>query len=153
VNGQSEHPDAALEVLNFLISDPALVLENAAGSAFGEWVVPLHFTEEDFPEGTDPRVVRFFSDFAAVTGEGRYGYTTWTFWPADPMQLWTDIELVWAGDMSIPGYLAVQQEAWDEAHSRRNRTHSARLCSVICTAPVCDLIALNLEGICFSQYG
>ncbi len=118
VNGQSEHPEAAEEVLNFLFSDPKLVLENAAGSGFGEWVVPLHFAPEDFPEGTDPRVVRFFSDFAAVTGEGRYGYTTWTFWPADPnVQLWTDIELVWAGDMSVEDYLAAQQEAWDEARA------------------------------------
>jgi raffinose/stachyose/melibiose transport system substrate-binding protein len=118
INGNSPHPEAAAEVINFLLSDPKLVLETAAGSAFGEWVVPLHFTEADFPEGTDPRVVRFFADFAAVTGEGRYGYTTWTFWPAKPnVQLWEAVELVWADELSIEDYLAEQQALWDEARA------------------------------------
>jgi raffinose/stachyose/melibiose transport system substrate-binding protein len=118
INAQSANPDAAAEVLNFLVSDPALVLQNAAGASFGEWMVPLRFTEADFPDGTDPRIVRFFSDFAAVTGEGRYGYTTWTFWPAKPnVQLWEDIELVWAGDTSVEDYLAQQQALWDEARA------------------------------------
>jgi raffinose/stachyose/melibiose transport system substrate-binding protein len=118
VNGQSPNQEAAAEVLNFLLSDPQLVLANAAGSQYGEWMVPLRTTAEDFPEDADPRVVRFFSDFAQVTGEGRYGYTTWTFWPAKPnVQLWTDIELVWAGDMSVEDYLAAQQASWDEARA------------------------------------
>lgn len=116
VNAQSPNAEAAVEVINFLLSDPALVLANAAGSAFGEWVVPLKFAEADFPEGTDPRVVRFFSDFAAVTGEGRYGYTTWTFWPAKPnVQLWEAIELVWADELGVEDYLAEHQALWDEA--------------------------------------
>jgi raffinose/stachyose/melibiose transport system substrate-binding protein len=118
INGQSEHPEAAAEVIDFLLSDPQRVLAIAAGSGYGEWVVPLHFTEDDFPEGTDERIIRFYTDFAAVTGEGRYGYTTWTFWPADPnVQLWTDIESVWAGEMSVEDYLATQQELWDEARA------------------------------------
>lgn len=118
VNGQSEHPEAAIEVINFLLSDPQLVLETAAGSAFGEWVVPLKFTAADFPAGTDERIVRFFSDFADVTGQGRYGYTTWTFWPAKPnVQLWEAIELVWAGDLSTEDYLAEHQALWDEARN------------------------------------
>jgi raffinose/stachyose/melibiose transport system substrate-binding protein len=118
INAQSANPDAAAEVLNFLLSDPKLVLANSAASNFGEWMVPVHYTEADFPEGTDPRVVRFFSDFAKVTGEGRYGYTTWTFWPAKPnVQLWEDIELVWADEMTVEDYLATQQELWDEARN------------------------------------
>jgi raffinose/stachyose/melibiose transport system substrate-binding protein len=118
VNGQSPNQDAAAEVLNFLVSNPQLVLANAAGAQFGEWMVPLRFTEADFPEGTDPRVVRFFSDFANVTGEGRYGYTTWTFWPAKPnVQLWEDIELVWAGQTTVEDYLAAHQLTWDEARA------------------------------------
>jgi raffinose/stachyose/melibiose transport system substrate-binding protein len=121
VNAQSPNADAAAEVLNFLLSDPKLVLANAAGSSFGEWVVPLHFTEADFPEDTDPRVVRFFSDFAQVTGEGRYGYTTWTFWPAKPnVQLWESVELVWADELSVEDYLAEQQMLWDEAREENS---------------------------------
>ena len=116
VNGQSENPEAAIEVINFLLSDPKLVLETASGASFGEWVVPLKYTADDFPSGTDPRVVRFFSDFADVTGQGRYGYTTWTFWPAAPnRQLWEGIESVWAGDITTEDYLNEQQALWDEA--------------------------------------
>ena len=59
----------------------------------------------DFPAGTDERVLRFHSDFAAVPpAQGRYGYTSWTFWPARAnQQLWEAIELVWAGEMSVEG--------------------------------------------------
>ncbi len=116
INGESDHPDAALVVLDWLLSDPARVLEIASGYGFGEFVVPLHFTEEDFPEGTDPRIIRFFTDFAKVTGEGRVGYTTWTFWPADAnVQLWEAIENVWFDEMSVEDYLAEHQALWDRA--------------------------------------
>jgi len=118
INAKSKNVDAAAEVLNYLLSDPKLVLANAAGADFGEWMVPLHYGEGDFPEGTDPRIVRYFSDFAKVTGEGRYGYTTWTFWPAKAdVQLWQDIEQVWAGDETVADYLAAQQAEWDTART------------------------------------
>jgi len=118
VNAKSKNIDAAVEVLNYLLSDPKKMLENAAGAGFGEFMLPMHFTEADFPEGSDPRIVRYFSDFAKVTGEGRYGYTTWTFWPAKPnVQLWTDIESVWSGDETVADYLAAQQAEWDTARA------------------------------------
>ncbi len=116
VNGQTEHPEAVIDVLDFLLSDPARVLEISSHYSFGEVVVPLHFTEADFPEGTDPRIVRFFTDFAKVTGEGRYGYTTWTFWPADAnVQIWEAVESVWFDEMSVEDYLAEQQALWEQA--------------------------------------
>ena len=113
VNAQSPNKDAAIKALDFLISDPALVLKLAADVGFGEWVVPVHFGVDDFPEGTDERVVRFFSDFAAVTGEGRIGYTTWTFWPAAPnVHLWEAVENVWWGDISVEEYLEEHERLW-----------------------------------------
>jgi raffinose/stachyose/melibiose transport system substrate-binding protein len=116
INGKSKNVDAAAEVLNFLLSDPKLALANAAGSAFGEWVVPLRYAEADFPKDTDPRVVRFFTDFAKTTGAGRYGYTTWTFWPAKAdVQLYKDVEIVWAGEMTVKEYLEKHQAEWDAA--------------------------------------
>jgi raffinose/stachyose/melibiose transport system substrate-binding protein len=116
INGKSKNADAAAEVLNYLLSDPKLALANASGSGFGEWVIPLRYSEGDFPKDTDPRVVRFFTDFAKTTGEGRYGYTTWTFWPAKAdVQLYKDVELVWAGEMTVKDYLAKHQAEWDAA--------------------------------------
>jgi raffinose/stachyose/melibiose transport system substrate-binding protein len=116
INAGSEHQDEAAAVLEFLMGDKARALQVASGASFGEWMVPLRYESEDFPEGTDERLVRFFVDFAEVTGEGRYGYTTWTFWPAKAnVQLWEAIEEVWAGDITTEEYLAEHQALWDEA--------------------------------------
>jgi raffinose/stachyose/melibiose transport system substrate-binding protein len=118
VNGQSKNVDAAVAVLDFLFSDPARVLQIASGYSYGEFVVPLNYKAEDFPEGTDPRISRFYEDFATVTGQGRVGYTTWTFWPADSdVQLWKEIEQVWYGELSVEDYLAAHQATWDEARA------------------------------------
>ncbi len=118
INGQSPNAEAAMEVLDYLLSNPAVTLQVAATANYGEWMVPVHYQESDYPADMDERVKRFFSDFSAVTGEGRYGYTTWTFWPADPdVQLWKDIEQVWAGEQSPADYLAAHQALWDEARA------------------------------------
>ena len=118
VNANTENPEAVGAVLDYWLSDPVRVLAIAAGAGFGEYVVPIHFTVDDFPAGTDERVARFFADFAAVTGAGRAGYTTWTFWPADAnVQLWTAIEQVWAGDITTEEYLAEHEALWEEARA------------------------------------
>ena len=118
INGFTEHPDETAIVIDYLLSDPARILSIASEVGFGEYVVPLHFSVEDFPEDTDPRVAEFFADFAKVTSEGRFGYTTWTFWPADPnVQLWTSVEEVWAGDLSVEDYLAEHQALWEDARA------------------------------------
>ena len=105
-------------MLDYLYNDAARAASIAQIFSFGEFVVPIEFAESDFPAGVDPRVARFLTDFAQVTGEGRYGYTTWTFWPAEAeTQLWKDVELVWSGDMTTTDYLAKQQELWDKARA------------------------------------
>ena len=121
INGASANADAAVKVLDFLLSDASRALQLAADVGFGEWVVPIHFSAEDFPEGTDERVARFFADFAAVTGEGRIGYTTWTFWPSTvSLYSWDGLERVWFGEESIEEYLAAHQALWDEAVAEGN---------------------------------
>ena len=121
INGASPNADAAVKVLDFLLSDASRALQLAADVGFGEWVVPIHFSAEDFPEGTDERVARFFADFAAVTGEGRIGYTTWTFWPSTvSLYSWDGLERVWFGEESIEEYLAAHQALWDEAVAEGN---------------------------------
>ena len=97
------------------MSDKARILELAATTGFGEWVIPLRYEiDRTFPPGTDERVLRFHADFAAVPlAQGRYGYTAWTFWPARAnQQLWEAIELVWADEMSVEDYLAQHQAEW-----------------------------------------
>ena len=121
VNAGSENIDAAVKVIDFLISDPDRILALASASGYGEWMVPVPITADDFPSDTDERVVAYFSDFADVTGQGRIGYTTWTFWPAAPnVQLWEAIENVWVGERTVDDYLAEQQALWDAAREDGN---------------------------------
>lgn len=118
VNAETENPEAVITVLDWILNNPEQVLEVASGYGYGEFMVPLYFTAEDFPEDADPRIVRFFADFAKVTGEGRVGYTTWTFWPADPnIHLWEAVENVWFDELSVEDYLAEHQAIWEQARA------------------------------------
>lgn len=118
VNAETENPEAAIEVIDWLLSDVGRVLEVSSQYYYGEFMLPLYSSAEDFAEDADPRIVRFYSDFAKVSDEGRVGYTTWTFWPADPnIQLWKSIESVWFGELSVEDYLAEQQALWEKARA------------------------------------
>jgi len=118
INQASKHPEAAARVLDFLYNDSKRAASIAQIFSFGEFVVPIKFAPDDFPADVDPRISRFLTEFAQVTGEGRYGYTTWTFWPAEAeTQLWKDIELVWAGELPTQEYLAQHQALWEKARA------------------------------------
>ena len=56
INGSSENPDAAAEVLNFVFSNKEIVLDMAADFQFGEFVVPLYFAEDDIRDSVSPQV-------------------------------------------------------------------------------------------------
>ena len=87
----------------------------------------VHFPDDESTELEEPRLVQMQqsgppvhirAERGKVTGEGNYGYTTWTFWPAEAeTQLWKDIELVWSGEETAEEYLAKQQELWDKART------------------------------------
>ena len=113
INRASQNADEAALVLDFILNDKKSVLEIAASSNFGEWVIPLKYSLSDFPATTDKRVLKYFNDFTKVTSEGRYGYTTWTFWPAKSnVQLWKELELLWASEMTTEEYLQNHENTW-----------------------------------------
>jgi len=115
LNAKTKHQLEAGAALDWLYNDKKRALNISSSFNFGEWMVPLHYTADDFPAGTDPRVVRFFVDFAKVTGRGDYGYTTWTFWPAKTeVFLWEEYDAVLTGDMTPAEYQARAQELFDE---------------------------------------
>ncbi|MAS37254.1 MAG: hypothetical protein CL610_24855 [Anaerolineaceae bacterium] len=121
INAASEHKDEAAVVLDYLISNPEVVLSISSGFNFSEWLVPLHFTREDFPEGIDPRVQDFHSQFAQATSEGNYGYANWTFWPGPAnTHLRVEIESVWEELTPLEEYLAAHQAVWDELFASGN---------------------------------
>jgi len=116
INASSENPDAAAKVLDFIFSNKDIVLDMAADFQFGEFVVPLYFAADDIRQSVSPQVKRYLVDFAEATGKGNYGYTTWTFWPADPgVHIWKDMEVVWAGDISVEDYLYDHEKLWAKA--------------------------------------
>ena len=120
-------------MLNWLYADPKRAAAVASIFSFGEFVLPIQYGAEDFPADTDPRISRFFTEFGEVTGEGNYGYTSWTFWPAEAeTQLWTDIELVWSGEDDRPKSISPSSRRCGtrpapKAASRRFRSGKRRL--------------------------
>jgi len=65
INNKAENPDAAAKVLDFIFSNKALVLDMANDFNFGEFVVPLNFSNSDFGDNVNPKVKRFLQTFAA----------------------------------------------------------------------------------------
>lgn len=119
INASSDNQDAAAKVLDFVFSNKDVVLDMAADFQFGEFVVPLYFSADDIKASVSPQVKRYLLDFADATGKGNYGYTTWTFWPADPgVHIWKDMEVVWAGDISVEDYMYDHQKLWDKARKK-----------------------------------
>ena len=119
INASSGDPDAAAKVLDFIFSNKKVVLDMAADFNFGEFVVPLYFSSDDIRDDVSPQVKRYLVEFAEATGKGDYGYTTWTFWPADPgVHIWKDMEVVWAGDISVEDYMYDHQKMWDKARKK-----------------------------------
>ncbi len=79
----------------------------------------MYFSADDIREDVSPQVKRYLVEFAEATGKGDYGYTTWTFWPADPgVHIWKDMEVVWAGDISVEDYMYDHQKMWDKARKK-----------------------------------
>ncbi|PPR49714.1 MAG: hypothetical protein CFH15_01010 [Alphaproteobacteria bacterium MarineAlpha5_Bin5] len=119
INGSSENPDAAAKVMDFIFSNKAIVLDMANDFNFGEFVVPLKFSASDFGDNVNPKVKRYLIEFAEETGKGNYGYTTWTFFPADPgVHIWKDMEVVWAGDISVEDYMYDHEKLWEKARKK-----------------------------------
>ncbi|MER5788148.1 ABC transporter substrate-binding protein [Streptomyces sp. NPDC001980] len=102
VNKDCTHPEQAVAVLDYFVSDPARQLEYLA--ATGVAPSPVKMTEKDFPKDIDPRVKRQYLQL----GEGsNIGYTTWTFWPAkSDTYIYEQMEKVLTGGLSPKDYCA-----------------------------------------------
>ncbi|MFN8442068.1 MAG: extracellular solute-binding protein [Caldilineaceae bacterium] len=115
LNAKTANPDAAAAVLDWVVNDRARAAKIIEGFNFGEWNVPLHYEANDFSANVDERFTRFVSDFAKVTGEGNFGYTTWTFWPAKTDQyIIKELDSVLTGDITSVDYQNEQQKLFDE---------------------------------------
>jgi raffinose/stachyose/melibiose transport system substrate-binding protein len=122
VNAAAKNKDGAIDVLNWIMSNKDVVIDIASDFEFGEFVVPLLLDESDIPSSISPQVTSYLNEYARITGEGNYGYCTWTFWPAEPgVHIWKDMEVVWAGDISVEDFMSDHQKMWDKAR-KKNET-------------------------------
>ena len=107
INAASEHPDAAAAVLDWLLNDKKRAAQIVEAFNFGEWVVPLKYTREDFSSAADERYIRYIEDFATVSGEGKVGWTSWTFYPAGAGEVLSrEWDNIWTGEWT-------SQEFWE----------------------------------------
>ena len=103
INKASEHPREAAEVLTYLFSPE---VQSALFSQCQNAVAPIRIEGDQFTD-VDPRISAVFADFAKASDEGRYGYTTWTFFPPKTDQfIYEELEKVWVGDMTAEEYMA-----------------------------------------------
>lgn len=110
INGLSENPEAAAKFLTHFFSteiQAELITECGMNPA------PVNITAEDLTD-IDERRARLIEATNAAAGAGQYGYTTWTFWPAESdAYIYDEIEKVWAGTMTTEEYLQGLQEVFD----------------------------------------
>jgi raffinose/stachyose/melibiose transport system substrate-binding protein len=115
INKATKNPKEAAEALDYVVNDKKRAMNIASGFSFGEWVIPLQLTPEDFPSDTDKRILKYYDDFVKTTGAGDYGYTSWTFYPAKFEELlYSSFDDVLAGNMTVEAYLDGLQKQFDE---------------------------------------
>ena len=103
INKASEHPKEAAEVLTYYFSPK---VQSTLFVQCQNAVAPIKIDASQM-SGVDPRMAAVFADFAKASDEGRYGYTTWTFFPPKTDQfIYEELEKVWVGDMTAEEYMA-----------------------------------------------
>jgi raffinose/stachyose/melibiose transport system substrate-binding protein len=103
INQASEHPREAAEFLTWYFSPET---QSNLLTQCQMAVAPIRIDNSQLGD-IDERMASVYSEFATASDEGRYGYTTWTFFPPKTDQyIFEEIEKVWVGDMSVEDYLA-----------------------------------------------
>jgi raffinose/stachyose/melibiose transport system substrate-binding protein len=114
ISADSESPDAAAKVFDALFSNPARSASILEAIDFETWLVPVNWSLDNFADTTDPRLVQFIVDMAAKSGEGKIGYTTWTFFPPKTRNyLFETLESVLVGGSDIDTFIAGIQPLLD----------------------------------------
>jgi raffinose/stachyose/melibiose transport system substrate-binding protein len=111
INKASQHPREAAQVLDYYFT-PEVQSTLFTQCQFA--VAPIRMDTSQMT-GVDPRIAEVYAEFAKASDEGRYGYTTWTFFPPKTGQIiYEEIEKVWVGDMTAEEYLAAIDRQFQE---------------------------------------
>jgi raffinose/stachyose/melibiose transport system substrate-binding protein len=111
INAATKNPKEAAQFLTYFFSPEA---QSATIVKCGISPAPINITADKL-SGIDPRRARLIAELSKAAGEGSYGYTTWTFWPPKSDEyLYSNIEKVWAKQMTLTDYIAGLQKIFDE---------------------------------------
>jgi raffinose/stachyose/melibiose transport system substrate-binding protein len=111
VNAASKNKDATAEVMDYIFSQATqLGLFTKCGKA----PAPVNLSTELFKD-SDPRIARLYDAMSTASASGKYGYTTWTFWPPKTnVFVYDGIAKVYDGKMTVKDYLAEMQKLFKE---------------------------------------
>lgn len=113
INDNSENPDAAAQVLDYVYADPDRAARIAARMD-GTWLVPIDLDLEGLDE-VDPRFARHVEEVSAASERGNYGYTIWTFLPPRTQQHHVEaIERVLNGQIDSGAFMQEVQDIFEE---------------------------------------
>ncbi|MCZ7546447.1 MAG: hypothetical protein M5R40_24270 [Anaerolineae bacterium] len=115
VNAATENPDAAAEVLNWFYEDKERAVRIIEGFSFGDFLVPLQFTREDFSADAPELLVNYFLALSDALAKKTFGFTTWTFLPART-HAWIGerYDLVVTNEMTTQEFMDGVQETYAE---------------------------------------
>ncbi len=97
INANSEHQDAAAEVMDMMLTEQFLVDMTARWP--GYWGVPLsevNVNADEF-EGLSKTFLEVVADASAAISQGQFGFHPTTFFPPATQEKWRDIDSVWLG--------------------------------------------------------
>lgn len=110
INSKSANPDGAAAVLDYIFTPQFYGAMNSVWQ--GEWNLPLKdLSGVKLSDKVTPLYTETMKNLATAVGDGRYGYTTWTFLPpATDTYLVSGMEEVWLKKISSKDYL----KKWDD---------------------------------------
>ncbi len=109
INDNSSVQDAAAEVLDFYFSPAA----QAAFFDCGLAPAPLNYEGNVF-ENADPRIASIYESFGEASSAGNYGYTNWSFWPAQTnLWMFEGLAMLHDGQITVEEYLSRMQAEFE----------------------------------------
>lgn len=105
INANSEHPDAAAEVIDMMMTQD--FMEKMTASWPGYWGTPLAGVTLDPSSfhGLSAEYAAAIDDALKAFDDGRFGYYGATFYPPQTQQALIDIESVWLGETTTDEFL------------------------------------------------
>ncbi|TIP13268.1 ABC transporter substrate-binding protein [Mesorhizobium sp.] len=105
INAKSENPDGAAAVIDYVFTDKFYSAINSVWQ--GEWNLPLRdLSAVKLSDKVLPLYPEVMKNLSSAVGDGRYGYTTWTFLPpGTDSYLVSGMEEVWLKKITSKDYL------------------------------------------------